>query len=126
MDDLIKGRVWPWNETDLIARLLAEETNLTDCAADRIEELEKERDYTEGTNDTLIALNQSLEAKLAECEARLRKAGEGLTVIDALDPEGLVNGCSQSALIGLVLHMGEIARATLEEISSPTKGADHD
>ena len=31
----------------------------------RIEELVKERDYTEGTNDTLIALNQALEDKLA-------------------------------------------------------------
>lgn len=40
MTDLIKGRVWPWNETDLIPRLLAEETNLTDCAADHIERTE--------------------------------------------------------------------------------------
>jgi len=32
----------------------------------RIEELVKERDYIEGTNDTLIALNQALEAKLAK------------------------------------------------------------
>ena len=45
-------------------------------AADRIEELVKERDYTDGTNDTLIALNQALEAKLTECEARLGKALE--------------------------------------------------
>jgi hypothetical protein len=35
-------------------------------AADRIEELVKERDYIEGTNDTLIALNQALEAKLTK------------------------------------------------------------
>lgn len=34
--------------------------------ADRIEELVKERDYIEGTNDTLIALNQALEAKLTK------------------------------------------------------------
>jgi hypothetical protein len=40
MSDPIKGRVWPWNETDLIARLLAEETNLTNCAAARIERTE--------------------------------------------------------------------------------------
>jgi hypothetical protein len=30
--------------SELIERLLAEETDLTDCAADRIEELVKERD----------------------------------------------------------------------------------
>ena len=53
------------------------------------------------------------ETDYAALEAKLAKAVEGLTVIDALDPEGLVNGCSQSALIGLVLRMGEIARAAL-------------
>ena len=47
-----------------------------------IEELVKERDYTEGTNDTLIALNQALEDKLAECEARLSKAVEALRWYD--------------------------------------------
>ena len=30
--------------SELIERLLAEETDLTDCAADRIEQLERERD----------------------------------------------------------------------------------
>lgn len=49
-------------------------------------------------------------------EAELAKAVEALTNIDALDPEGLVHGCSQWALAGLVLRMGEIARDTLEEL----------
>ena len=40
MTDLIKGSVWPWEKTDLIKRLLAEETDLTDCAADHIEQTE--------------------------------------------------------------------------------------
>ena len=66
--------------------------------------------------DELVATCEELEAKLAECEARLEKAVESLTVIDALDPEGFVNGCSQSALIGLVSRMGAIARTTIEEI----------
>lgn len=61
--------------TDLIKRLREADTYnkkyyavdpLHQEAADRIEELVKERDYTEGTNDTLIALNQSLEAKLTK------------------------------------------------------------
>jgi hypothetical protein len=40
MTDLIKGSIWPWEKTDLIARLLAEETDLTDCAADHIKQTE--------------------------------------------------------------------------------------
>ena len=40
MTDLIKGSVWPWEKADLITRLLAEETDLTDCAADHIEQTE--------------------------------------------------------------------------------------
>jgi len=38
----------------------------------RIEQLEGERDYTEGTNDVLIAENQRLEAKLAKAVETLR------------------------------------------------------
>ena len=41
-------------------------------AADLIEQLERERDYTEGTNDVLIAENQRLEAKLAKVTAAFR------------------------------------------------------
>ncbi len=39
--------------------------------ADRIQALTAERDYTEGTNDTLIALNQSLTADNARLKAAL-------------------------------------------------------
>lgn len=38
---------------------------------------------------------------------------EAMNAIDALDPEGMIEGCSQSALCGLVLRMGEIARAAI-------------
>ena len=38
-----------------------------------------------------------------------------LLEIDALDPGGKVDGCSQAALRGLVLRMGEIARDALED-----------
>jgi hypothetical protein len=38
---------------------------------------------------------------------------EALNLIDALDPEGQVYSCSADALRGLVLRMGEIARAAL-------------
>lgn len=59
---------------------------------------------------------EEIVAKNCQLEAKLEKAVESLTVIDALDPEGMINGCSQSAIIGLVSRMGAIARATLEEI----------
>ena len=54
--------------------------------------------------------------RIEELEAKLEMAEESLTVIDALDPEGFVNGCSPSALIGLVSRMGAIARTTLAEL----------
>jgi len=41
---------------------------------------------------------------------------EALLAVDALDPEGMIDGCSQAALRGLVLRMGHIARAALAEI----------
>jgi hypothetical protein len=71
--------------------------------------------------DDLRSLNTLEDIKFAvrridELEAKLAKAVESLTVIDALDPEGFVNGCSQSALKGLVLRMGEVARTTLAEL----------
>jgi hypothetical protein len=49
-------------------------------------------------------------------DAKLAKAMESLVVIDALDPVGLVDGCSNYALKCIVLRMGEIARATLAEL----------
>ena len=54
--------------------------------------------------------------RIEELEAKLAKAVVALVVIDALNPEGLIDGCSQLALRGLVLRMGETARATLEEL----------
>jgi hypothetical protein len=69
---------------DLVKRLRAiDHLSVEDCfcqsalydqAAARIEALTAERDYTEGTNDTLIALNQSLTAD----NARLREALTGI------------------------------------------------
>jgi hypothetical protein len=60
--------------------------------------------------------DEDFEGIIEALEAKLAKAVEALRVVDALDPEGMIDGCSQSALRGLVLRMGEIARATLAEI----------
>ncbi len=76
---------------------------------DRIEQLEEVQ--------LLFAMDKiNLRGELAGVQGKLEKALESLTVIDALDPEGMVNGCSQSALIGLVSRMGAIARNTLAEL----------
>lgn len=83
---------------------------LIDEMADRIEELEE-------CLQAAIDDAKEAEAYAAEMGAKLAKSIESLTIIDALDPEGFVNGCSQSALIGLVSRMGAIARTTLAELS---------
>lgn len=59
----------------------------------RIEELVKKRDYTEGTNDTLIALNQALEAKLAKAVDVLNAAK---VYIDDLQSHEGAEGFSES------------------------------
>jgi len=51
-----------------------------------------------------------------DAEAKMAKAREALTLIDALDPEGHSAGCSADALRGLVSRMGEIARTALKEL----------
>jgi len=61
-----------------------------------------------------------MEKRIEELEAKLARAVEAFVVIDALDPEGLIDGCSQSALRGLVLRMGETARAAIKDL----KGGD--
>ena len=52
--------------------------------------------------------------RITALEAALAKAELALLEIDALDPEGKIDGCSQTALRGLVLRMGEIARDARE------------
>ena len=88
------------------------ERNLMNSAADRIEELcVLHREY-----------EKILTERIQQLEAKLSKAVEALFVIDALDPEGLIEGCSQSALRGLVLRMGAIARTTLAELKGEDRG----
>jgi hypothetical protein len=97
---------------DLVKRLrdlgdhAAFEPHMHHTAADRIEELEAK----------LAKCQALMHAGLAEYKRRLVMALEALVVIDALDPEGLINGCSQSGLRGLVLRMGETARTVLAEL----------
>jgi hypothetical protein len=89
-------------------------------AADRIEELEAEvgRLKTQCKGLAQSAMNNGQALIIAE--AKLAKAVEALVVIDALDPAGLIEGCSQSALRGLVLRMGAIARTALAALKGET------
>jgi hypothetical protein len=85
-------------------------------AADRIEALTAERDEALNQLDSARHSVDVLEKRVAGLMSKLAKAAEALREVDALDPEGMIDGCSQSALRGLVLRMGHIARATLAEI----------
>jgi hypothetical protein len=74
--------------------------------------LKREQDANERAMDHL--------RRATAAEAQLAKAQQSLTVIDALDPESMANGCSQLVLIGLVSRMGAIARETLALLDTPT------
>jgi hypothetical protein len=73
--------------------------------------------------DYLAVRGQAAEAYQAQlaAEAKLAKVVEALVAVDALDPEGLIDGCSHSALRGLVLRMGSIARTTLAELKGDSQ-----
>ena len=61
----------------------------------------------------LIAQAPTLATDLAAALEREAKLLAALRDVDALDPENMVSGCSESALRGLVNRMGSIARAAL-------------
>jgi len=113
---------------DLVKRLrdVAEATGPNDArqialdAADRIEELEAKLDWVITERDETFALMLD---RVQTAEAKLAKAVEALEVIDALDPEGFIDGFSQFALRGLVLRMGESARTILAELKGETDAA---
>lgn len=62
----------------------------------------------------LARLSHALAAEKAKREAM----EAALTEIDALDPEHLIDSCAHTAMRGLVLRMGEVARATLAKHGS--------
>ena len=98
---------------ELVERLLdwpyQGETMAHDAAA-RIEALTAERDgLLRCVTDNHVALCR---AEKAEAERdRLRAA---LAIIDAIDPEHHIDGCALTVVRGLVLRMGETARAALK------------
>lgn len=63
----------------------------------------------------------TLEAENARLLARNAVLEKALNLIDALDPEDQIYGCSHDATRGLVIQMGQHARAAL----TPTKENEH-
>ena len=113
-DELVKRlRDWPRQGA-------TKSTNLLGDAADRIEALTAERDvaikwWGESTELTRQARLQYSEekARAEAAEAESDRLREALAMIDAIDPEHRIDGCAQTVVRGLVLRMGEIARAAL-------------
>ena len=102
--------------SELIARLLDEETDLADCAADCIEELERERDaalaaqaYTYIGKNMKPILARDLEDAKDAAEAKLAKAMAGLRKIADHKHFSWDQGWMQNA-------EARIASATLAEL----------
>ena len=67
-DELVKR----WDDyVESMGSVMGDVEHMAQQMRDRIEALTAERDYTEGTNDTLIALNRSLTADNARLKAAL-------------------------------------------------------
>jgi hypothetical protein len=64
--------------SELIERLLAEETDLTDCAADRIEELERGMDALQDRLDTANKARADANFRANENQFKLAEAVEAL------------------------------------------------
>lgn len=110
----LKARIEALERENRLYRIMVEDCDRQrKTQYDRAEALEQRLDATKDKAEDAIL---DLMAERNRIEARLAKAVEVLRAVDALDPEGVVDGCSQYALRGLVLRMGEIARDTLVEM----------
>jgi uncharacterized coiled-coil protein SlyX len=69
--------------------------------------------YDEGYRAGMQKMREVGQRRIEELEAKLAKAVGALVVINALAPESMVNGYSQSALTELVSRMGKVTRTTL-------------
>ena len=69
--------------------------------------------YDEGYRAGMQKMREVGQRRIEELEAKLAKAVGALVVINALAPESMFNGYSQSALTELVSRMGKVTRTTL-------------
>ncbi len=69
--------------------------------------------YDEGYRAGMQKMREVGQRRIEELEAKLAKAAGALVVINALAPESMVNGYSQSDLTEIVSRMGKVTRTTL-------------
>ncbi len=72
--------------------------------------------YDEGYRAGMQKMREVGQRRVEELEAKLAKAVGALVVINALAPESMVNGYSQSDLTEIVSRMGKVTRTTLIEL----------
>ncbi len=72
--------------------------------------------YDEGYRAGMQKMREVGQRRIEELEAKLAKAAGALVVINALAPESMVNGYSQSDLTEIVSRMGKVTRTTLIEL----------
>ena len=72
--------------------------------------------YDEGYRAGMQKMREVGQRRIEELEANLAKAVGALVVINALAPESMVNGYSQSDLTESVSRMGKVTRTTLIEL----------
>ena len=79
--------------------------------------MERRRGSLDAHADYIIASVREYEAALSTRapDPRVQALVDALVSIDALDPEAMIDACSSHAIRGLVLRMGETARATLKQ-----------
>ena len=70
----------------------------------------------EGYRAGMQKMREVGQRRIEELEAKLAKAVGALVVINALAPESMVNGYSQSDLTEIVSRMGKVTRTTLIEL----------
>ena len=109
-DDLVKRLRYEADGAEFSNRY----ADLVGEAADRIEALTAALESEQSKVSWMQDANEGLAFSKRKAFAALEKADLALLEIDALDPEGKIDGCSQAALRGLVLRMGEIARDARE------------
>ena len=78
--------------------------------------------YDEGYRAGMQKMREVGQRRIEELEAKLAKAVGALVVINALAPESMVNGYSQSDLTEIVSRMGKVTRTTLAALKGQDDG----
>ena len=85
-----------------------------DNAVDRITDLNELLEEAQTEWSKYASAWMTAEGKLEDVEAERDRLREALAIIDAIDPEHHIDGCALTVVRGLVLRMGETARAALK------------